>query len=246
MRKWILIAALVATPVTLAAKAQPNWLAIEGRAEADIKQDEGRKPVETLQALGLKKGMKALDIMAGNGYYSEIMAKAVGPKGKVSAWNPDAFVGDKAKEKWAGLAARTANLTHFTTAFDDFEAPAKSYDFALFHLVYHDFYWQSEEYKVPKTDPAIMLKKLYVAMKPGGIVGVVDHVGGKGDTRETVDKTHRIDPEVVKADFTRAGFKLVSESQHLRMPNDDYAKSVFDPTLRGKTDRFVFKFKKAK
>lgn len=246
MRKWIIVAAMLATPVTLAAKAQPDWLAIEGRSETDIKQDEDRMPVETLQALGLKKGMKTLDIMAGNGYYSEIMAKAVGPKGKVTAWNPEAFVGEKAKEKWAGLAARNANLTHFTTAFDGFDAPAKSYDFALFHLVYHDFYWQSEEYKVPRTDPAIMLKKLYAAMKPGGIVGVADHVGGKGDTRETVDKTHRIDPEVVRADFTRAGFKLVSESQHLRVTGDDYSKSVFDPALRGKTDRFVFKFKKPK
>ena len=82
MRKWILIAALVATPVTLAAKAQPNWLAIEGRAEADSKQDEGRKPVATLQFLGLKKGMKALDYMAGGGYYAEIMAKAVGPRAR--------------------------------------------------------------------------------------------------------------------------------------------------------------------
>jgi predicted methyltransferase len=247
MRKWILIAALVATPVTLAAKAQPNWLAIEGRADADIKLDEGRKPVETLQSLGLKPGMKALDYMAGGGYYAEIMAKAVGPKGKVVAWNPEAFVSsDKAKEQWAGLSARTANLSHQKAAFDKFDAQPKSYDFALFHLVYHDLYWQSEEYKVPKTDPDAVLKKLHAAMKPGGVVGVIDHVGGKGDTRETVDKTHRIDPEVVKADFARAGFRLIGESQHLRMPGDDYAKNVFDPALRGKTDRFVMKFVKPK
>ena len=247
MRKWILIAALVATPVTLAAKAQPNWLAIEGRAEADSKQDEGRKPVATLQFLGLKKGMKALDYMAGGGYYAEILAKAVGPKGKVTAWNPEAFVSsDKAKEKWVALSARTPNLVHNKAAFDGFAAPAKSYDFALFHLVYHDLYWQSEEYKVPRTDPDAVLKKLYAAMKPGGIVGVIDHFGAKGDTRETVDKTHRIDPEVVKADFARAGFKLVAESQHLRTAGDDLSKSVFDPALRGKTDRFVYKFRKPK
>jgi predicted methyltransferase len=247
VKKWILAAALLATPVMLGAKAPVNWLVIEGRAEADSKLDESRKPVETLKFLGLKKGMVALDYMAGGGYYAEIMAQAVGPKGKVTAWNPEAFVsGDKAKEKWAGLAKRNTNLAHNTAAFDQFEAPAKSYDFALFHLVYHDLYWQSEQFKVPRTDPDAVLKKLHAAMKPGGIVGVVDHVGGKGDTRETVEKTHRIDPEVVKADFARAGFKLVSESQHLRMTTDDYAKNVFDPALRGKTDRFVFKFKKVK
>lgn len=245
MKTWILVAALVATP--LAAKAPANWLAIEGRGANDIKQDEGRKPVATLTFLGLKPGMKALDYMAGGGYYAEIMAKAVGPKGKVTAWNPEGFVSnDRAKEKWAGLGARNANLTHNVTAFDKFEAPAGSYDFALFHLVYHDLYWQSEQFKVPKTDPVAVLKRLYVTMKPGGIVGVVDHVGNKGDTRETVDKTHRIDPDVVKADFARAGFKLVGESPILRITTDTYTTSVFDPALRGKTDRFVFKFKKPK
>jgi predicted methyltransferase len=245
MKKIIIAVMLASAPVVLAAKGNADWLAIEGRAEADSKLDESRKPVETLKFLGIKKGMVALDYMAGGGYYAEIMAKAVGPKGKVTAWNPESFVsGDKAKEKWAGLSTRHSNLKMIPAAFDAFDAPAKSYDFALFHLVYHDLYWQSEQFKVPKTEPDAVLKRLYVAMKPGGIVGVVDHVGGAGDTRETVDKTHRIDPAVVKADFARAGFKLVSESKHLHMEGDDYAKSVFDPSLRGKTDRFVFKFQK--
>lgn len=247
MRKWMLIAALALTPVMVTAKGNAGWLAIEGRAEADIKQDEGRKPVETLKYLGLKPGMAALDYMAGGGYYAEIMAKAVGPKGKVTAWNPEAFVsGEKPKEKWVGLTARNANIAHATSAFDKFDAPAASFDFALFHLVYHDLYWKSEQFSVPVTDPDAVLKRLYAAMKPGGIVGVVDHIGNKGDTRETVDKTHRIDPEVVKADFARAGFKLVGESQHLRVEGDDYAKNVFDPALRGKTDRFVMKFVRPK
>lgn len=247
MRKWIIIAALAATPAMLPAKGQSDWLAIEGRAAADIKQDEGRKPVETLQFLGLKKGMIALDYMTGGGYYAEIMAKAVGPKGKVVAWNPAGFAGsDPIKAKWADIAVRAPAISYATGPFDSWSAPAKSYDFALFHLVYHDLYWQSDRFNVPKTDPDAVLKRLYVAMKPGGIVGVVDHVGAKGDTRATVDAVHRIDPEVVKADFARAGFKLVGESQHLRTKDDDYAKNVFDPALRGKTDRFVFKFRKPK
>jgi predicted methyltransferase len=245
MKKIIIAVMLASAPVVLAAKGNSDWLAIEGRADADSKLDESRRPVETLKFLGLKKGMVALDYMAGGGYYAEIMAKAVGPKGKVAAWNPEAFVSDdKPKAKWAELSARNKNLTMTPAPFDGFDAPPKSYDFALFHLVYHDLYWQSEQYKVPKTDPDAVLKRLYAAMKPGGIVGVVDHVGLAGDTRQTVDKTHRIDPAVVKADFARAGFKLVSESKHLHMEGDDYAKSVFDPALRGKTDRFVFKFKK--
>jgi predicted methyltransferase len=136
MRKWMLIAALALTPVMVTAQGSPDWLAIEGRAENDVKQDAGRKPVETLKYLGLQPGMAALDYMAGGGYYAEIMAKAVGPQGKVTAWNPEAFVsGEKPKEKWAGLTTRNANMAHVTSAFDKFDAPAGSFDFALFHLV---------------------------------------------------------------------------------------------------------------
>jgi predicted methyltransferase len=248
MKRIALIAALLAAaPIALEAKGNADWLAIPGREEADIKQDEGRKPVQTLKVLGIRKGDTALDFLAGGGYYAEIMAKAVGPKGKVVAWNPENFVSsDRAKARWAAIKGRTANVTHTIAPYGTFEAAPNSYNFALMHLVYHDVYWESEQFKVPRSDPDDFLKRLYVAMKPGGIVGVVDHFGAKGDTRAIVDKVHRIDPEVVKADFARAGFTLAAESNHLRMTGDDYAKSVFDPALRGKTDRFVFKFVKPK
>lgn len=241
----IALALVVAAPAALPAKGPAGWLAIPGRAEADIKQDEGRKPLETLRFLGIRNGDRALDYVSGSGYYAEIMARAVGPKGRVTAWNPEQFVSnDRATARWAQIAARTPNLTHVVAPFDRFEAPANSYSFALLHLVYHDLYWQSEQYKVPRTDPDAVLARLYAAMKPGGIVGVIDHAGNRGDTRAVVEATHRIDPDVVKADFARAGFRLVGESRHLRTSGDDYAKNVFDPALRGKTDRFVLKFVK--
>ena len=75
---------------------------------------------------------------------------------------------------------------------------------------------------------------------------MIDHVGPAGDTRAIVDKLHRIDPETVKADFVRAGFVLEASSDALRMPSDDHTKLVFDPTVRGKTDRFAFRFRKPK
>lgn len=83
-------------------------------------------------------------------------------------------------------------------------------------------------------------------MKPGGIVGIIDHVGLPGDTRDIVNKLHRIDPAVVRADFEKAGFVLEGSSDLLRNADDDHSKLVFDPTLRGKSDRFVFKFRKPK
>jgi predicted methyltransferase len=94
-------------------------------------------------------------------------------------------------------------------------------------------------------DPNAFLKVVYDAMKPGAVIGVIDHVANpSSDTRATVDKLHRIDPEVVKADFKRAGFVLVGESKLLANPADDHSLLVFDPKIKGKTDRFIFKFKK--
>ena len=116
----------------------------------------------------------------------------------------------------------------------------------LINLDYHDVYWQSEKYGIPKMDPDQWLKTIYDSMKPGAVVGVVDHVANPGDTRDTVQKLHRIDPNTVKADFKRAGFVFEAESKILRNPADDHSLLVFDPNIRGKTDRFVFKFRKPK
>ena len=94
-------------------------------------------------------------------------------------------------------------------------------------------------------DPSAFLKAVYAAMKPGAVIGVIDHVASpNSDTRATVEKFHRIDPEVIKADFKRAGFVLVGSSNMLRNPADDHSLLVFDPKIRGKTDRVIFKFKK--
>ena len=93
--------------------------------------------------------------------------------------------------------------------------------------------------------PAAFLKTVYASMKPGGVIGVIDHIANpNSDTRAAVEKYHRIDPNVVKADFKRAGFVLVGSSDILRNPADTHEVPVFDESVRGKTDRFIFKFKK--
>jgi predicted methyltransferase len=82
-------------------------------------------------------------------------------------------------------------------------------------------------------------------VKPGGIVAVIDHVAAPGgDTRAVVDKLHRIDPAVVRADFERAGFVLEAQSELLRVAEDDHVRNVFDPAIRGRTDRFMFRFRR--
>ena len=248
MKRTFLALTLAASlPAMVLAKAGPDWLAIPARAEKDAALDASRKPMETLKFLGIKPGDAALDYEAGGGYDTEIMARAVGPKGSVTAWQASQFADDpEGKAKWSAILGRTPNVKTLVQPFEGFEAPANSYSFAMFHLVYHDAYWESAKYNIKRQDPDALVKKLYTAMRPGGIVGVVDHVALPDDPRVSVEKLHRIDPAVVKADFLRAGFKLAGESQHLRNKGDDYSKGVFDPAVRGKTDRFVFKFVKPK
>jgi len=231
----------------LAQKAADYGAAVSapGRSADDTALDASRKPAEVLAFFGLKKGMTAADIMAGGGYYSDLMGRIVGPTGKVMAYEPTQFIDDKAKAHWTALSARQPNITLGTYPFDGFAAPANSFDFVMLHMVYHDLYWESEKYKVPHADPAAFLRTLYAAVKPGGIVGVVDHVALPGDTRATVEKMHRIDPETVKKDFLAAGFVLEAESPLLHT-DDDRTKLVFDPAVRGHTDRFVFRFRKPK
>lgn len=207
--------------------------------------DESRKPVETLTWLGLKPGMAAADLIPGEGYWTEIMAHVTGPTGSVAALQPEQFYnGEKEAAAWAAMAVRAPGITLTRYPFDAFDYAPGSLDFAIMNLNYHDLYWQSERYKIPYTEPTGFVRALYRAMKPGGTVGIIDHVGLPGDTREVVDKLHRIDPAVVIADFEKEGFELVGKSDLLANPADDHTKLVFDPTIRGKTDRFLFKFRK--
>ena len=223
-------------------------VAAPGRPADQIKLDEGRQPAKVLAFEGLKSGDQVADIMAGEGYYTEVMARAVGPKGHVTAYNPTQFSAGDEKEAaaWAALKARQPNASLTLYPFESFSAPANAFNFVMIHLDYHDLYWESAKFKIARTEPAAFLKTLYASMKPGGTVAVIDHVGPAGDTRAIVDKMHRIDPDVVKADFKAAGFVLDGTSDMLRNPADDHTLGVFNPAIRGKTDRFVFRFKKPK
>ncbi len=245
-----LVLALFASP--LAAKTAPpapasvaSAVAAPGRSAENVKLDESRKPAEVLNFLGLKPGMKVIDLFGANAYWAEIEAPVVGPKGHVLVWEPTQFYNEKAKASFAEFMAKNPNVTIVATPFEAMELPKNYADFVMLNLNYHDTYWQSEKYKIPRMEPAAFLKTLYAATKPGGIVGVIDHVASpSSDTRATVEKLHRIDPETVKADFRRAGFVLAGSSDMLRNPADDHSLLVFDPNIRGKTDRFIFKFKK--
>jgi len=235
--------AFAAPPPTIAA-AVANTAA---RSADNVKLDQSRKPAEVLRFFGIRPGMQVLDLFGLNKYWAEITAPVVGPKGHVDVWEAAQFLDPDGKKAFDDFAARQKNVSLTVTPMESPKFPKSRYDFVLLSLNYHDLYWTSEKYKVPRMDPGAWLKTLKGVVKPGGIVGVIDHVANpNNDTRATVDKLHRIDPNVLKADFRKAGFQLVGSSDILRNPADDHSLLVFDPKIRGKTDRVVYKFRKVR
>lgn len=241
-------AAFVAFSAIALVQAAPAWadpiddaLAAAGRSAADRALDEGRQPAEVLRFAEAKPGDVVADFMAGGGYYSALLADLVGRKGAVYAINPKGF--HPAKE-WEARLASHANLRPMPVDPRAMVLAPGSVDMIFTHLTFHDLYWESEQYAFPRLDVELMLANWFAAVKPGGSVVVIDHVGPGGDPRAVTGELHRIAPETVVAAMTRAGFVLQAQSDVLRRSNDDLAKNVFDPSVRGKTDRFMMRFHK--
>jgi predicted methyltransferase len=252
MRTFKLAALLLIASAPSAVQAAPAPLAnvtaavaSSSRSADNMKLDESRKPAAVLRFLGLRRGMSVIDLFGANRYWAEIIAPAVGPKGHVLVWNPTQFASDEENKAFAEFVKQNPNVSLDATRFEAISLPKNSAELVMLNLNYHDTYWQSEKYGVPRMDPQHFLKVVYAAMKPGAVIGVIDHVANPNkDTRATVDKLHRIDPNVIKADFRRAGFQLVGTSNLLRNSADDHNLLVFDPKIKGKTDRAIFKFRK--
>jgi predicted methyltransferase len=248
LRHTILALALASAPLVQAASAPADVAAAvsaQGRTPDNVKLDEGRKPAELLRFFGLETDAQVLDMFGANKYWAELIAPAIGPNGHVTVWQPSQFLNDERRKVFEEFVARQKNVTLISSPFEAPELPASKFDFALINLDYHDVYWENPERKIVRMEPDAWLKAFYSALKPGAVVGIVDHSAVAGsDPRTSVEKLHRIDAEVVKADFKRAGFVLEAESDLYRNPADDRSLLVFDPKIRGKTDRFVLKFRK--
>jgi predicted methyltransferase len=252
MRHLKILAAALMLSTAVAGLASPAKaptiaaaVAATDRNPDNVKLDDGRKPAQVLQFLGLKRGMHVLDLFGGNAYWAEIMAPVVGAKGHDTVWEPTQFYTEKTKASFEAFAAKHPNVSILVSPFEAPALPKNYADFVILNDNYHDTYWQNAKYKIPQMDPNAFLKAVYASMKPGAVIGVIDHIANPNDdTRATVEKYHRIDPNVVKADFKRAGFVFVKSSDVLRNPADTHELLVFDPKVRGHTDRFVFEFRK--
>jgi predicted methyltransferase len=228
------------------ADALANALKAPGRLPDDLQQDASRKPAEVLAFFGVKPGMTVLDLFSGGGYYTEILSALVGPSGRVYAHNNSPYL-DFDKDPIAKRyqdPARLANVERFIAENNALELPDNKFDFVLMSMVYHDVYLVDEEHGWPRIDAPKMLAEIFASMKPGAVLGVIDHVAAAGSPPETGNTLHRIDPELLKREITAAGFVLDAQSDILRNPADDHTLAVFDPNIRGKTDRVVLRFRK--
>jgi predicted methyltransferase len=221
-------------------------IASPDRPKADVAQDARRKPQQVLEFAGIAPGMYVIDAFSAGGYYTELLARTVGAKGQVIAYNNPPYA--KFAEKGIALrydGNRLPNVRQVTSSIEDLKLIPASLDTAIFVMSYHDLYWRPTDGSWPATDPMLLLAKLYAALKPGGVVVVQDHVATPGgDPAKVVDSLHRIDPALVKRDFEKAGFVLDGESTLLAHPEDDHSKLVYDDAIRGRTDQFLCRFRK--
>jgi predicted methyltransferase len=216
------------------------------RLKSDYDEDERRKARDVLTFASVKPGMAVADMFSAGGYYTELLSRIVGPKGRVIAYNNAEFAKFAEKDIAARYADnRLPNVEQVTAPVESVRLAPNSLDEALFIMAYHDLYWRPKDGSWPQTDPAALLERVHAALKPGGIVIVQDHIDVAGaDPLVNVDKVHRIDPARVRKDFEKAGFTFDGESKALAHPADDHTKLVFDDAVRFKTDQFIYRFRK--
>jgi predicted methyltransferase len=220
-------------------------LASPSRLEADAARDAGRKPDEVLAFFGIGSDMVVLDMFSGGGYYTEIISTVVGKKGRVVAHSNSAYlqyVGEEFEARHA--EGRLPNVDVLMAENNELQLDADQFDAITMILAFHDTYWINPDGGWPEINRPTMNAELFASLKPGGVLGIVDHYAAAGSSGETGGTLHRIDRAIAVADFEAAGFVLESESDILRNPEDDYSKGVFAPGIRGKTDRFVLLFRK--
>lgn len=217
-------------------------VADKDRPQADKDRDADRKPAEMLRFAGVKPGMVVVDILPGAGYFTRLFSDVVGPKGKVIAYVPDEMLvkSQTALERANAAAAGRSNVMVLHDPLMTPPPPGVLADVVWTSQNYHDLH------NMPGIDVVAYNRLILQGLKPGGVYVVLDHAAPAGSGLSATSTTHRIDPAAVKAEVIAAGFVFDGESKVLANPADKHDLKVFDPALRGKTDQFVYRFKKPK
>jgi predicted methyltransferase len=221
-------------------------VADSGRPDSDKQRDANRKPAETLAFIGVKRGEKIGELLPGGGYFTRILSKAVGPNGRVFALVPQrpanapADMPDMAaRVKVISDDANYANVSIVQLPLASLAAP-EPVDLVFTAQNYHDLH------NVPGFDIAQFNKGVFDSLKPGGLYVVIDHSAEAGSGVRDTGTLHRVDKDAVMNEVTAAGFQLVAGSDMLASAADPRTAKVFDPSIRGKTDQFILKFRKPK
>ena len=206
--------------------------------------DERRKPRELVSLSGVKTGDKVLDLIPGDGYWTRIFSKIVGPEGKVYAVWPEAYARfARGNVKTLQELSKDPHYGNIVTAVQPsaiLSAPEKL-DLVWTSQNYHDY---PDEYMGEDADPELLNKAVFDMLKPGGVYMIIDHRAAEGRGMSDTEKLHRIDPAIVRRQVEQAGFRFAGESNVLANPNDPLNIPVFDKAIRGRTSQFAFKFVK--
>lgn len=209
------------------------------RPQADRDLDAARRPAELLTFIGVKPGQTIVDVFPGP-YFDRLFAGAVGPKGKVYMFIPTEITKvEKIDFPPNGSHPFGANTTVKIAPTNSFAIPDQA-DVVWIRQNYHDIY---DPFMAPADVPTFD-KAVFKALKRHGLFVIVDHSAPGGSGIASTNTTHRIDAARVKADMAATGFKFVRESNLLRNPADPRTKLVFDPSIRGHTDQFIYVFRK--
>jgi predicted methyltransferase len=213
------------------------------RSESDRHLDAGRKPAQMLEFFRIAPGMHVAELAAGGGYTAELLARAVGPTGKVYGQNTKWILERFAEKPWSERLAKPVmkNVVRVDREFEDPLPPeAHDLDAVFCVLFYHDFFWLN-------ADRDKVNRAVFKALKPGGVYAIVDHSGRAGTEGTEAKTLHRVEEKVVRAEIEKAGFRLRGEGTFLRNASDtrDWnASPMAAAEKRGTSDRFVLAFEK--
>ncbi|MBR0869720.1 class I SAM-dependent methyltransferase [Bradyrhizobium tropiciagri] len=234
-------ALLIAQGVRAEDAASPDHAAIVAapdRSDADRQVDQRRQPAKMLAFAGVKPGMTILDMAASAGYSTELLARSVGPSGKIYAQDSAAVIERFVKDRFDTRAQKPAmkNVTHVVRNYDDPIPPeVANLDMITFFFFYHDITYM-------EVDRAAMNKKMFAALKPGGFLIIADHSAKAGDGVSVAKTLHRIEESTLKQEIEAAGFKLVAEADFLHHPEDPRDMPVFKAPVP--INEFVLKYQK--
>lgn len=211
--------------------------------QADQALDARRKVAQIMTFAEVKPGQKVLELIPGSGYFTRVFSALVGPEGHVyTVWPKEAA--KFSAENFAKLTALAAqphyaNISLLQQPAADLSAP-EPVDLVFTSQNYHDY---PDDF-MGNVDPMTLNRQAFAALKPGGLFVVIDHVAPAGSGMADTGTLHRIDPAIVKQQVQAAGFVFDGESNALRNPADPHTAKVFDKSIRGHTDQFIYRFRK--